>query len=142
MVTSTGSYSATAPISLRTWIMQMVAFRAAGAGFTISASPASLTICARQSGDVDDNHDGERRLQQFRRIVGHRSAGRDNGELQSEHNTGAGFGHIDDDDHGGGQHGTRHLPDYGDRQRRRGTAEYDVHVDGDRSAELQHLSFA
>ena len=30
VVTSTGSYSATAPVSSGAWVMQMVAFRAAG----------------------------------------------------------------------------------------------------------------
>src|SRR5262249_8064669 len=43
-VTTTGSYNATAPVTPSgRWIMQMVAFRT-GAGFTISASPASRTI--------------------------------------------------------------------------------------------------
>ena len=46
MVTSAGSYSATAPISPSgAWIMQMVAFRTPVTGsFTISASPSSLTV--------------------------------------------------------------------------------------------------
>ncbi len=44
MVTATGSYSATAPIAPSgRWIMQMVAFRT-GPNFTLSASPASLSI--------------------------------------------------------------------------------------------------
>ena len=50
MVTATGSYSATAPVSPSgRWIMQMVAFRA-GANFTISASPSSLTIAGGNQG--------------------------------------------------------------------------------------------
>ena len=46
MVASTGSYSATAPVSpAGSWIMQMVAFRTPALGsFTIAASPASLSI--------------------------------------------------------------------------------------------------
>ena len=46
MVTSTGAYSATAPVSPSgPWIMQMVAFRTPVTGsFTISASPSSLTV--------------------------------------------------------------------------------------------------
>ena len=48
MVTATGSYSTTAPLtSSGRWIMQMVAFRTAGAvtgSFTVSASPTSLSI--------------------------------------------------------------------------------------------------
>ena len=46
MVTATGSYSATAPLSAAgPWIMQMVAFRtASGGGATLSASPASLAF--------------------------------------------------------------------------------------------------
>ncbi len=46
MVTTTGSYSATAPVSPSgLWIMQMVAFRTpATASFTISASPTSLSV--------------------------------------------------------------------------------------------------
>ena len=46
MVASTGSYSATAPVSPSgSWIMQMVAFRTPALGsFTIAASPASLSI--------------------------------------------------------------------------------------------------
>jgi len=53
VVTSTGSYSATAPISSGTWIMQMVAFRTpsgGGGSFTISASPASLSITQGNQG--------------------------------------------------------------------------------------------
>ena len=50
MVTATGSYSATAPIRPSgRWIMQMVAFRT-GPNFTISASPASLTIAQGNPG--------------------------------------------------------------------------------------------
>ena len=46
MVTTIGSYSASAPVSPSGgWIMQMVAFRTPSSGnFTISASPTSLTI--------------------------------------------------------------------------------------------------
>ena len=53
MVSSTGSYSATAPISPSgPWIMQMVAFRTAATmpSFTITASPASLTIAQNYQG--------------------------------------------------------------------------------------------
>ena len=50
MVTTTGSYSATAPVMpTGKWIMQMVAFRTK-AGFTISASPASLTVVQGNQG--------------------------------------------------------------------------------------------
>lgn len=46
MVTATGAYSATAPVSPSgSWIMQLVAFRTPVTGsFTISASPTTLTI--------------------------------------------------------------------------------------------------
>ncbi|MGB8885100.1 MAG: hypothetical protein WCC87_00150, partial [Candidatus Korobacteraceae bacterium] len=53
MVTSTGSYSATAPVSPSgPWIMQMVAFRTPSqlANFTISASPASLSVAQGNQG--------------------------------------------------------------------------------------------
>ncbi len=52
MVTSTGSYSATAPVSPSgAWIMQMVAFRTPAVGsFTIAASPASLSIAQGNQG--------------------------------------------------------------------------------------------
>ena len=44
MVTTTGSYSATAPLSSGQWIMQMVAFRtAAGGGGTPPTAPSNLT---------------------------------------------------------------------------------------------------
>src|SRR6516164_4691786 len=50
MVTASGSYSATAPISPSgQWIMQMVAFRTRS-DFTISASPSSLTIVQGNQG--------------------------------------------------------------------------------------------
>ena len=50
MVTTTGSYSATAPVTpTGKWIMQMVALRAAGS-FTVSASPSSLTILQGNQG--------------------------------------------------------------------------------------------
>ena len=50
MVTTTGSYSATAPVMpTGKWIMQMVAFRTK-AGFTISASPTSLTVVQGNQG--------------------------------------------------------------------------------------------
>ncbi len=44
MVTATGSYSATAPLSSGQWIMQMVAFRTPAGSFTVSGSPASLNV--------------------------------------------------------------------------------------------------
>ena len=46
MVASTGSYSATAPLSSGAWIMQMVAFRTPSAqgNFTLAASPTSLSV--------------------------------------------------------------------------------------------------
>ena len=52
MVTTTGSYSATAPVSPSgPWIMQMVAFRTpATASFTMSASPASLSVAQGNQG--------------------------------------------------------------------------------------------
>jgi len=54
MVTATGSYSATAPVKpAGPWIMQMVAFRTpgtSGGSFTISASPASLTVAQGNQG--------------------------------------------------------------------------------------------
>ncbi|MGA3318520.1 MAG: LamG domain-containing protein, partial [Candidatus Korobacteraceae bacterium] len=50
MVTATGRYSTTTPISpVGQWIMQMVAFRAVP-NFTISASPASLSIAQGNHG--------------------------------------------------------------------------------------------
>ena len=50
MVTATGSYSATAPVSPSgRWIMQMVVFRT-GPNFTIAASPASLSIAQGNQG--------------------------------------------------------------------------------------------
>jgi hypothetical protein len=52
-VTTTGSYSATAPLSPSSnWIMQMVAFRAASAqgSFAISASPPSLSVVQGNQG--------------------------------------------------------------------------------------------
>ena len=50
MVTTTGSYSATAPVMpTGRWIMQMVAFRTK-AGFTIAASPTSLTVVQGNQG--------------------------------------------------------------------------------------------
>jgi len=52
MTSAAGSYSATAPLtSSGPWIMQMVAFRTPGAGgFTISASPSSLSIAQGHQG--------------------------------------------------------------------------------------------
>ena len=52
MVTATGSYSATAPVSPSgRWIMQMVAFRTPSLGsFTISASPTTLNIAQGNQG--------------------------------------------------------------------------------------------
>jgi len=50
MVTAIGSYNATAPVTpVGQWIMQMVAFRT-GPNFTITASPASLTIVQGNQG--------------------------------------------------------------------------------------------
>ena len=52
MVSTTGSYSATAPVApAGPWIMQMVAFRTpATASFTMSASPASLSVAQGNQG--------------------------------------------------------------------------------------------
>ena len=52
MVSATGSYSATAPLSSGAWIMQMVAFRTPSAqgNFTLSASPTSLSIVQGSQG--------------------------------------------------------------------------------------------
>ena len=52
MVTTTGSYSATAPVSPSgLWIMQMVAFRTPSVGsFTMAASPASLSVAQGNQG--------------------------------------------------------------------------------------------
>ena len=69
--------------------------------FTISASPASLSVAARQSGDLDDHDDHQRWLQQRDQSVGFRSAVGDDGELQSQPDTGAGCGQLDHDHHGG-----------------------------------------
>jgi uncharacterized membrane protein len=50
MVTTTGNYSATAPVRpSERWVMQMVAFRT-GPNFTIGASPSSLTIIQGNQG--------------------------------------------------------------------------------------------
>ena len=50
MVTAVGSYNATAPLSAAgSWVMQMVAFRT-GAGFSMSASPASLSVVQGNQG--------------------------------------------------------------------------------------------
>ena len=48
VVTATGSYSATAPISSGQWVMQIVAFRAAGSGppppISVSVSPTTASV--------------------------------------------------------------------------------------------------
>jgi fibronectin type 3 domain-containing protein len=44
MVSATGSYGATAPLSSAPWIMQMVAFRTPTGSFTLSASPAAVSV--------------------------------------------------------------------------------------------------
>src|SRR5262249_51016195 len=48
VVTATGSYSATAPLSSGAWIMQMVAFRAAGSAppppISVSVSPSTANV--------------------------------------------------------------------------------------------------
>ena len=53
----------------------------AAPNFTISASPASLTRSARQSGNLDDHDDDQRRLQQRDQSVGFGSAVGHDGEL-------------------------------------------------------------
>jgi uncharacterized membrane protein len=53
MVTATGSYTATAPISSGTWIMQLVAFRTpaiTSGNFTLSASPTSVSVAQGSQG--------------------------------------------------------------------------------------------
>ena len=49
-VTATGSYSATAPLSSGQWIMQMVAFRTPSGSFTLSPSPASVSVVQGNQG--------------------------------------------------------------------------------------------
>jgi len=55
MVTATGSYSATAPLSSGTWIMQMVAFRTASAGgdTTPPTAPTNLTATAISQSQIN-----------------------------------------------------------------------------------------
>ena len=58
MVTATGSYSATAPLTDGSWIMQMVAFRAAltgggGGDTTPPSSPPNLTATAVSSTQIN-----------------------------------------------------------------------------------------
>ena len=52
MVSSSGSYSAMAPLSSGVWIMQMVAFRTPSAqgNFTLTASPTSLSVVQGSQG--------------------------------------------------------------------------------------------
>ena len=112
--------------------------------FTISASPSSLTIAARQSGQLDDHDDDQRRIQQRHQSVGCGSTVGDDGEFQSQPDTGAGRGHLDHDDHGGRQHAGGNLSHHGNGQRRRHPAEHHGHADGDgtTTAELRDLGLA
>ena len=86
---------------------------------------------AGQSRDIDDHDDHQRRLQQRDQSVGVGHAVGDDGELQSQPDTGAGLGQLDHDHHGGGEHADGNLSHHGDGQRRRHPAEHDGHADGD-----------
>ena len=64
-------------------------------------------------------------------VVGFGHAIGNDGEFQSQPDTGARFGQLDDDHHGRRQHTGRNLPDHRDGQRRRHPAEHDGYVDSD-----------
>ena len=55
----------------------------AAANFTISASPASLSVAQGNPGNLDDHHHHQRRLQQLHQPVGFGCASRHHRELQS-----------------------------------------------------------
>ena len=59
IVTTAGSYSATAKLSGGAWIMQMVAFRAAGSGAGAPPSITSLQSEFRVGGCVGNDHRDE-----------------------------------------------------------------------------------
>ena len=73
----------------------------AAANFTHLGLAGFAQRPARQSGNLDDHDDHQRRLQQRDHSVGFGSAVGDDGELQSEPDTGAGIGQLDHDHHGG-----------------------------------------
>src|SRR5208283_2513511 len=97
---------------------------------------------ARESGNVDDNHHPQRRLQQRDQSVRFWHAVGDDGELQSQPNSRAGFGQLDHDHHGGLEHSDGDLSHHGDRQRRRDPTERHSLADGDGRAELYDIRLA
>ena len=84
---------------------------------------------SRQPGDVYDHHHRQRWIQQFDQSVGHGSSDGDDGELQPEHDSGAGCGQLDHDHYGGGQHTGGNVSDHGDWEWRWYAAERHRHFD-------------
>ena len=101
----------------------------AAPNFTISASPASLSIVQGNQGTSPSPPPSvevstARSVCRLRDAVGHHC------ELQSEHDTGAGGGQLDHDHHSGGEHGGGDLSHHGDGQWRRDPADRHRHADG------------
>ncbi len=92
---------------------------------------------AGQPGQFDDHLDDQRRFQRSHQPVGGRNADGNDGELQSPADCSAGLRQLNDDDHGGREHASGYVPDHGDGQWRRRSANRYVHADGDNPAKLQ-----
>src|SRR5271166_1669271 len=83
---------------------------------------------ARQSGSFDHYRHHRRRVQQRDQSVGLGDAFGDDGELQSQPDSGAGLGQLDHDDYGGVEHADGNLSHHGDGQWRRHSAKYHGHA--------------
>ena len=95
--------------------------------FTISASPASLSVQQGNQGTSTITTTVSGGFNSAISSVGFRSAVGDDGELQSEPDTSAGLGQFNHDHYCRGEHGDGNLSHHGDGQRRRSPAEHDGH---------------
>ncbi len=98
--------------------------------------------CPRQSRDFNHHQHDQRRLQQRDHSLSYGDAERDDGELCSADDTGAGRRQLDDDHYGGERHTSRNLPDHRNRQWRRHPADHYRDADGDGGAKLHDFGVA
>ena len=98
--------------------------------------------CTRESGNIDDYDRNQRWIQQRDQSVSIREPFGDDGKLQSQPDTGSGFGQLDHDHYGRIEHADGDLSHHGDRQRWRHPAKHHGHADGDCAGKLHTFGFA
>ena len=111
----------------------------AAPNFTISASPASLSV---QQGNQGTSTITTTISGGFNSAITLSASGAPSGTTVSfnpQPDTGARLGQLNHDHHGGRQYAGRNLPDNRDGQRRRLPAEHDSHTDGNGRSDLHHL---